>query len=260
ERIRETTEYSSVLFYIEIHRHNAKAGTVFSSSNLHGYSIPDVQGKKTYNAKGTPLGELRVGEFLLGPMDVVIATTREPMNRVLQTYVEVCLILLGVAILATAAIGLGLSRLALKPVRLIRSTAARISSDNLGERIPVANVRDEITDLAQLLNRTFDRLEASFKQVRQFSADASHEIKTPLSLIRIHAEELLDEGSLTARQKEKLEQQLEEIEHMNKVIEDLLLLSRAEAQGVPLDLALHETNEFVAAFCQDAQVLAEGRG
>ena len=86
----------------------------------------------------------------------------------------------------------------LRPVRVIRETANRIRSDNLKERIPVGDVKDEISDLAQLLNQMFDRLETSFDQIRRFTAEASHELKTPLSLVRLHAERLLVDGDLDA--------------------------------------------------------------
>jgi two-component system heavy metal sensor histidine kinase CusS len=129
----------------------------------------------------------------------------------------------------SVAIGFGLSRLALRPVRLIRETARRIGSDNLSERIAVANVRDEISDLAQLLNLMFDRLEKSFQQIRRFTAEASHELKTPLSLIRLQAEKLLVQGRLDADDEESVHMQLEEVSRLSQIIEELLFLSRAEA-------------------------------
>src|SRR5207302_9191444 len=103
---------------------------------------------------------------------------------------EVCAALLVLMLAMSAAIGLGLSRLSLRPVRLIRATASRIGSENLSERIPVPAVADEISDLARLLNAMFDRLEASFKNVRRFAADASKTIKTPRSLFRSQATNL----------------------------------------------------------------------
>ena len=92
--------------------------------------------------------------------------------------------------------------MALRPVRLIRQTAMHIGSDNLSERIPVPQVKDEISDLASLLNQMFDRIEAGFNQVRRFTADASHELKTPLSLVRLHAEKLLVDGGLAPAHQE----------------------------------------------------------
>ena len=75
----------------------------------------------------------------------------------MEGYAGVCAALLILMLAMSAAIGLGLSRLALRPVRLIRATASRIGSENLSERIPVPAVADEISDLARLLNAMFDR-------------------------------------------------------------------------------------------------------
>ena len=84
----------------------------------------------------------------------------------------------------SVAIGFGLSHLALRPVRQIRETASRIGANNLSERITVPSGNDEISQLALLLNAMFDRLEASFKHVRRFAADAAHELRTPLTVLR----------------------------------------------------------------------------
>ena len=143
ERLRETTEYASVLFYIEIHRRGT--GTVFRSSNLRGQSIPDRPGIH-YNSVVKGIGELRVSEFIMEPMEIMIATSKRQVRGVMKAYEQLFVGLLVVMLMASAAIGYGLSRLALQPVRLIQETAARINSDNLGERIPVPAVHDEISN------------------------------------------------------------------------------------------------------------------
>jgi signal transduction histidine kinase len=163
-------------------------------------------------------------------------------------------------LVVSAAIGFGLSRLALRPLRSIQSTANRIRSDNLTERIPVANVKDEISNLARLLNQMFDRLESAFNQIRRFSADASHELKTPLSLMRLHAEKMLMEGGLSQSQQEAVAAQLEELDRLNEIVEDLLFLSRAEARAITLHPQLQAPTPFLLSFEQDARVLAEHEG
>src|SRR5208337_5077278 len=105
--------------------------------------------------------------------------------------------------------GLWLKNMALAPIRRIERTALRITGDNLGERIPVGAGNDEVTDLARLLNKMFDRLEKSFFQLWRFAGNASHELKTPLSIIRLQSEKLLMQGSLSIAQQESVQQQLE---------------------------------------------------
>lgn len=258
--IRQTTEYASVLFFITIDARSHGGNTLFASSNLHGRSIPDVPGERTFNVELPGVGEVRAAEFILGPYDVTVATPLKPVREVMGGYVRICLWLMALMIAISTAIGVLLSRLALRPVRLIRETANRIRADNLGERIPVASVRDEISDLARLLNQMFDRLESAFDQIRRFTAEASHELKTPLSLLRLQAEKLLLQGGLDAGGEEAVHQQLEEIGRLNQIIDDLLFLSRAEARKIVLPMQLADPQDLLRPFAQDARLLAEERG
>jgi two-component system heavy metal sensor histidine kinase CusS len=175
-------------------------------------------------------------------------------------YAEVAVVLLILMLGVSIAIGTGLSHMALRPVRLIRQTAMHIGSDNLSERIPVPQVKDEISDLALLLNQMFDRIEASFQNVRRFASDASHELKTPLSLMRLHAEKLLESESLSAHDEEEIVRVLEEIARLNTTIDELLFLSRAEARSIQLDLSPRDPARLLAGFGADALVLTEYHG
>lgn len=258
ERMRGSTEIASVLFYVEIH--GKEQGVLFSSRNLAGNRLPDIIGKRKFTVTAQGVGEVRVGEFILGPLDIMIGTSLGQVRKVMDGYTEISLILVCLMLIVSLITGLVLSRAAMRPVRLIQETANHIRSDNLSERIPVADVEDEISNLARLLNEMFDRLELSFNQIRRFTAEASHELKTPLSLVRLHAEKLLTDGGLTTVQEESVQMQLEEIARLNKIIEELLFLSRAEAHAVRLDFRREDPHAFLQAFAQDARALAEHRG
>src|ERR671922_1058296 len=104
QRIRETTEFASVLFYIDIH---SRAGTIFYSSNLKGRPLPDVKGAHRYDADWDA-GPLRVGEFIMPPYDVTIATPERQVEGVMEGYAEVCAALLALMLAMSVAIGLGL--------------------------------------------------------------------------------------------------------------------------------------------------------
>jgi signal transduction histidine kinase len=258
-RIRDVTESASTLFYIDMH--GPMTNTFFKSNNLHGQSIPDIPGERAYTTEVLGVaGQLRVSEFLLPPFEVTVATPIAPVYDVMQGYVRVSAALIVVMLLASIALGFGLSQLVLRPVRIIRDTANRIRSDNLKERIPVEDVKDEISELARLLNQMFDRLETAFDQIRRFTADASHELKTPLSLVRLHAERLLVNSDLDPAQKELLHVQLEELARVNQIIDELLFLSRADAQAIAVDLKQQGPAGFLHSFAQDAAALAEHHG
>ncbi|HEX7632296.1 MAG TPA: ATP-binding protein [Lacunisphaera sp.] len=258
DRMRRTSDVSSVLFYVEIH--GKESNVIFSSHNLGGRPLPDVPGKRTFSVDVPDFGPMRVGEFILGQMDVMVATSLGQVRKVMEGYAETCLILVSLMLVVSLIMGLVLSRAAMRPVRLIQETANHIRSDNLSERIPVADVQDEISNLARLLNEMFDRLELSFNQIRRFTAEASHELKTPLSLVRLQAEKLLMEGGLNPAQEEAVQMQLEEINRLNKIIEELLFLSRAEAHAVRLDYRREDPRAFLQNFTPDARALAEHRG
>jgi two-component system heavy metal sensor histidine kinase CusS len=201
-----------------------------------------------------------VAEFVLPSLDITIATPLSPVRKVMEGYVEVCAWLLAAMLGASVLIGFGLSRLALRPMRLMRETANRIRSDNLSERIPVMQVQDEVSDLARLLNQMFDRLESAFTQVRNFTAEASHELKTPLSLVRLQAEKLLVGGTLSAQNEEAVQMQLEELARTNQIIDEMLFLSRAEARAITLQCKHNDPERFLKGFSLDARVLAEHGG
>ncbi|MGH8268968.1 MAG: two-component sensor histidine kinase, partial [Steroidobacteraceae bacterium] len=120
QRIRTTTEYASVLFYFDVNI--PKRGTVFYSANLHGRAIPDVPKQHRYDTSVPGIGSLRVAEFILPPFDVTIATSSTQVRKVMDGYVEVCSGLLVAMLAVSTVIGFALSRLALRPVRLIRET------------------------------------------------------------------------------------------------------------------------------------------
>jgi two-component system heavy metal sensor histidine kinase CusS len=247
-----------VLFYVDVQAPGS--GALFTSPNLGGRRIPAVAGQRQFTVTLDGVGELRVGAFTLGTTEVTIGTSLAQVRKVMDGYAEISLVLVCFLLVVSLITGLALSRVALRPVRLIQETANRIRSDNLSERIPVADVQDEISNLARLLNEMFDRLESSFNQTRRFTAEASHELKTPLALVRLQAEKLLVEGGLTPAQEEAVQLQLEELARLHQIIEELLFLSRVEAQAVTPELRREDPKKFLLTFGQDARVLAESRG
>ncbi len=257
-RVRDIADFSYTLFYIEIDV--PKKGAVFRSTNLNGQTIPDVRGEKRFITTIPDVGEVRATEFQKIPFEVTIATPMRPVRDLMSSYVEVSAMLLGGMLVISLGIGFGLSRLLLWPIRLIRDTANRIRSDNLSERIPVADVRDEISDVARLLNQMFDRLESSFAQIRQFTADASHELKTPLSLIRLHSEKMLADPELANHHRDAVQVQLEEVERLTRIIEELLFLSRADARVMQLKRTRQSPAVLLQSVSQDAAVLVEHHG
>ena len=258
-RIREEADSDVSLYFIQVHN---EAGTVlFRSDNLGEAMLPDLsRAEPHWTAQLPRIGEVRVSEFYSGPWHVQVASPLEPVNRLMGDYVQVSLMLvLGVA-LAGVGLGYGFSRITLRPVRAIEETARRIGADNLRERIAVPAGKDELAGLSTLLNQMFDRLEASFEQVKRFTADASHELKTPLALIRLNAERLSERVANDPEAAAGLADLQEEIGRMNRIIESLLFIAKAESGTMSLALKEQDVGEWLAPFVEDARVLAEDRG
>jgi heavy metal sensor kinase len=132
-------------------------------------------------------------------------------------------------LLAAAGGGYWLSRRALTPVDAIVQTAREVSGTNLRTRLKKLDSGDELQRLADTLNEMLDRLESAFQRVTQFTADASHELRTPISLIRTEAELALRRSRRDEEYKESLRHILLEAERTTGLIEELLSLARADS-------------------------------
>ena len=120
-------------------------------------------------------------------------------------------------------------RKALKPVKSVVHTAREISTDDLSLRIQVKKRQDEIGELVDTFNDMISRLEASIKKIKQFSGDVSHELRTPLTVIRGEVEVILRKERSSEDYRETLNTVLEEASLLERIIDDLLFLSRIEA-------------------------------
>lgn len=152
--------------------------------------------------------------------------------------------------------GWRLAVFALAPVHEATAAAEAITAERLDQRLPVPKSRDEIAQLAEVLNRMIDRLESSFKQARRFTADASHELRTPLTIIRGELENSLRLPDLPATIERLLLDLLEETNHLASITDGLLLLSRADAGRLTLSLIQVDLSNVVTELLEDAEILA----
>lgn len=132
-------------------------------------------------------------------------------------------------LLAAGIGGYWISRRALAPVDRITEAAESISIRNLADRLDVPNTSDELQRLSETLNRMLARLNSSVQRISQFTADASHELRAPISLIRTTAELAVNGGRTNAEYHEDMVQILAEAEQTSRLIDSLLLLARADA-------------------------------
>lgn len=162
-------------------------------------------------------------------------------------------------ILASAG-GYWMSGRALAPVGQIAGTAGDIEARNLAMRLPLSGSGDELDRLSATLNAMFGRLEDAFRRITQFTADASHELRTPVAVIRTTAEVTRRKPRTGPEYESALDRILAESERTTQLIEDLMLLARADANAgdfIPEPVGMAH---LVRGACADAQLLADAAG
>jgi len=156
--------------------------------------------------------------------------------------------------------GYVIARKSLEPVAAITGKARRISSSNLGERIEVTDRNDEIGQLAVVLNNLLGRLERAFKSQQQFMADAAHELKTPIAILRTTWEDELNNPELSDTFKERLVSDVETITRLSRIINNLLLLSQTESIEKSFEFASLRLDDLVKDVVTDTTTLAKMKG
>jgi signal transduction histidine kinase len=146
---------------------------------------------------------------------------------------------------------------AIAPVEEIRQAAKTITAQRLDQRLPVPPTDDEIAGLIEVLNATFERLQRSFEQSARFSADASHHLKTPIAVLRAGVEEILADINCSESMQARAEGLLHRIHHVSSVVDNLLLLSRADAGRLELLKTKFDLGEVLEGVLDDATTLAE---
>lgn len=145
----------------------------------------------------------------------------------------------------------------LAPVGAMAESARRITAESLSARLSVDNPRDEFGRLAGVFNETLARLDTAFEQLRRFTADASHELRTPLTGIRSMGEVALQRSLAAHEYREVIASMLEEVDRLTRLVENLLLLTRAEAGRIPMTRTLVDVSELVVSVSDGLRVLAE---
>jgi two-component system OmpR family sensor kinase len=193
-----------------------------------------------------------------------IYAVSQPLDRVVEELASMRSILFVAVPLALAMAGIGgwlLARRSLAPVVAMSERARRISAENLEERLPLGNGRDELGKLAATFNELLTRLETAFIHQRRFMADASHELRTPLSVIRTATEVTLEREH---RDEEEYRNALKiaggQTQRLTRIVEDMFTLARADTENRALDESDFYLDELIVETARAANVLAVSKG
>ncbi len=220
-------------------------GTSFFTRNLEGSQYRIARRQIAVNGQ----------EYLLDT-----AAPTEPFDQALDRFRIIEKEFLPLLVLLASVLGYWLSGRALAPVSRIIKGAEGIGVRNLHRRLEVPNAKDELRRLTETVNAMLERIESSVARTTQFTADASHDLRTPLALIRTNAELALRRTRTEPEYREALSRILESSEETTQLIEHLLTLARADAGAAQLKFEALPLRPILEKVCEQARMLASAKG
>lgn len=191
---------------------------------------------------------------------VQVGSSLEEFEDTMKRLLIIMIVSIITATSGTIVVGYFMAKKTMKPVDQIRRAAVKISSSNLDERIELKGRKDELGRLAETFNAMISRLKDSFQRINQFSIDVSHELKTPLTILKGETELALRKERTVEEYRRSLASNLEEIDRMSRIIDDLLLLSKAEVKDIRMNLEKVDLRDLLADVCLNMKLFGENKG
>jgi heavy metal sensor kinase len=192
--------------------------------------------------------------------EIYAAVPTEPFDQALDRFRVIEKEFLPLLALVPGLLGYWLSGRALAPVNKIIHSAERIDLRNLRERVEVPKAHDELRRLSETVNAMLARIEASVARITQFTADASHDLRTPLSLVRTHAELALRRPRSEAEYRASLSKILIATDQTTQLVDQLLTLARADAGAAQLHFQEQDLSAILRAAASTAQEMCDAKG
>lgn len=240
---------------------------VFQSAAMKAYHLPP---QLTTNTNARAITEI-VGDIPIRSITettwvngrayhIQVAARMDEFYEALDRFSHRLLIFVPVILIVASAAGYWTSRRALSPVDQITQAAQQIHSQNLSSRIAVPKTHDELQRLSETLNAMLARVEAAMQKISQFTADASHELRTPITIMRTRAELVLRRVRTETEYRDVIEQLHAELVQTSDLVDNLMLLARADAGSEPAQFTAIDLGSILRRVLVQASPLAEGKG
>jgi len=191
---------------------------------------------------------------------IQIAKNMAPENQIINTLKDFFILIIFSGLFISAALSIPLTKLSLKGIRNMAETAKEISYENLSTRIPIAGSGDEFDVLAATLNQMIDRIQISADAQKRFISNASHELRTPIAVIKGYAQLMTRWGFENEKiQKESAKAINEEVETIQRLLEDLLLMTRIDSKLTDLNVTEIDFNDLLNEIMRDNKILYPDR-
>jgi signal transduction histidine kinase len=191
---------------------------------------------------------------------LVVGATRENSLETLSSFRDELLIAGPIALILATLAGYVLAGFSLQPVERMRRRAAEISAETAGERLPVAETRDEVQRLGETLNEMLGRLDEALARERDFVADAGHELRTPLALLRTELELALRHAESEDELRDAMRRSAAEVDRLTQLADDLLLIAGSDRGKLSLRLEALQASELLASVARRFEWRAEAEG
>jgi signal transduction histidine kinase len=191
---------------------------------------------------------------------LAVGATLQNGQETLASFRDELLIAGPIALIVASGIGYFLAGLSLRQVESMRRRASAITADNPGDRLPVPPTGDELQRLGETLNEMLAGLEAALARERDFVADAGHELRTPLALLRTELELALRQAKTADELRDAVRRSSYEVDRLSQLAEDLLLIARADGGRLPLRVEPVEIDELFASVASRFDWRAEELG
>ncbi|AFZ60761.1 HAMP domain-containing protein [Anabaena cylindrica FACHB-243] len=198
----------------------------------------------------------RIGAAKFPNTQVAIAVSLQVVNLEMASIRNIFLVSIPVALLMVAIGAWLISGGALRPIGQLTGVIQQVTVKGLDQRIPIGTTDVEFVELIQVFNQMLSRLERSFTQASRFSADAAHELKTPLTILQGELERTLQQVDSGSEVQQRLSNLLDEVRRLSGIIRKLLLLSLADAGQMSLYLVEVDMSQLLMEMVEDVELLA----
>ena len=216
--------------------------------------LPSLEQAVFLTAEGKD-NDWRIMGFSDGTGVLLLASSMEIQEAFMASYRKAIFLSLPAALLLIGLVAWYFAGKAVIPVRRLTDAASGVTAEGLDRRLSQKGAYPEFAELIQVYNEMLDRLETSFEQSRRFSADAAHELNTPLTILQGHLDLLVQSANIDTESQQQLATIFEEVHNLREVVRKLLLLSLADGGRLPLEASEFDLSSMAGEIMEDAALI-----